>query len=142
MPLRDPASAPDDLFDAIAKLLDPSQREYFYHRMLYFRQLRPDDEQLRLVEAIGFLALVIREAPPAIAIEREQIVHAFATRPVSIRARSSTVARAASACRARVRALLTLRGRILAAAPRRAPRSRAGGRETCRRRLWSASGPR
>jgi hypothetical protein len=53
----------DNLFDAIAKLLDPSQREYFYQRMLYFRHLRPDDELLRIVEAIGFLTLLIRETP-------------------------------------------------------------------------------
>jgi len=83
---RDRRSAPDDLFDDIAKLLDPSQREYFYQRMLYFRQLRPDDELLRIVEAIGFLALVIREAPPAIAIEREQIAQALATTLASIQA--------------------------------------------------------
>ena len=52
---RAPASAPEHLFDAIAKLLEPGQREYFYQRMLYFRHLRPDDELLRIVEAIGFL---------------------------------------------------------------------------------------
>src|SRR6202165_1483363 len=67
------ASAPDDLFEAIATLLEPGQREYFYQRMLYFRQLRPEDELLRLVEAIGFLALLIREAPHAVAREREQL---------------------------------------------------------------------
>jgi hypothetical protein len=67
------ASAPDDLFDAIAKLLDPGQRAYFYQRMLYFRQLRPEDEILRLVEAIGLLALLIRDAPHAVAREREQL---------------------------------------------------------------------
>ena len=65
-----PASAPDDLFEAIATLLEPGQREYFYQRMLYFRQLRPEDELLRLVEAIGLLALLIREAPHAVARER------------------------------------------------------------------------
>jgi hypothetical protein len=67
------ASAPDNLFDAIAKLLEPGQREYFYQRMLYFRQLRREDELLRLVEAIGLLALLIREAPHAVAREREQL---------------------------------------------------------------------
>ncbi len=70
---RPSASAPDNLFDAIAKLLEPGQREYFYQRMLYFRQLRPEDEILRLVEAIGLLALLIREAPHAVAREREQL---------------------------------------------------------------------
>jgi hypothetical protein len=83
---RDRRSAPDDLFDDIAKLLDPSQREYFYQRMLYFRQLRPDDELLRIVEAIGFLALLIREAPHAVAFERERIATALTTTLASIQA--------------------------------------------------------
>src|SRR6202011_5182368 len=67
------ASAPEDLFDAIATLLEPGQREHFYQRMLYFRHLRPEDEILRLVEALGLLALLIREAPHAVAREREQM---------------------------------------------------------------------
>src|ERR1700730_604111 len=67
------ASATDNLFDAIATLLEPGQREYFYQRMLYFRQLRPEDAILRLGEAIGLLALLIREAPHAVAREREQL---------------------------------------------------------------------
>src|SRR5712691_10781127 len=48
-----PASPPEDLFDAIATLLEPGQREHFYQRMLYFKHLRPEDELLRLVQAIG-----------------------------------------------------------------------------------------
>ena len=43
-----PASPPEDLFDAIATLLEPGQREHFYQRMLYFKHLRPEDELLRL----------------------------------------------------------------------------------------------
>ena len=76
---RRSASAPDDLFEAIASLLDPSQREYFYQRMLYFRHLRPEDELLRLVEAIGLLTLLIREAPQAVAREREQMAQLLET---------------------------------------------------------------
>jgi hypothetical protein len=73
MTRQSPASTPEDLFEAIAKLLEPGQREYFYQRMLYFRHLRPEDELLRLVEAMGLLALLIREAPHAVAREREQM---------------------------------------------------------------------
>src|ERR1700675_4245570 len=80
------ASAPEDLFDAIAQLLEPGQREYFYQRMLYFRHLRPEDELLRIVEALGFLALVIRGAPHAVAIEREQLATLLATSIVSFQA--------------------------------------------------------
>jgi hypothetical protein len=75
----DPPRSSDDLFDAIATLLEPGQREYFYQRMLYFRQLRPDDELLRIVEAIGFLALIIRSAPDAVAIERQRLAQLLAT---------------------------------------------------------------
>jgi hypothetical protein len=81
-----PALAPDDLFEAIAALLEPSQREYFYQRMLYFKHLRPEDELLRLVEAIGFLALLIREAPYAVAREREQMAQLLETSLATIHA--------------------------------------------------------
>jgi hypothetical protein len=80
------ASAPDDLFEAIATLLEPGQRAYFYQRMLYFRHLRPEDELLRLVEAIGLLALLIREAPHAVAREREQMAHLLETSLTTIHA--------------------------------------------------------
>ena len=81
-----PASAPADLFEAIATLLEPGQREYFYQRMLYFRHLRPEDELLRLVEAIGLLALLIREAPHAVAREREQMAQLLETSLATIHA--------------------------------------------------------
>jgi hypothetical protein len=80
------ASAPEDLFDAIAQLLEPSQRAYFYQRMLHFRHLRPEDELLRLVEAIGLLALLIREAPHAVARERAQMAQLLETSLATIRA--------------------------------------------------------
>jgi hypothetical protein len=68
-----PETDPEDLFDAIGRTLNPAQREYFYQRMLYFRQLRPDDELLRIVEAMGLLALITREGPVEMASERNQI---------------------------------------------------------------------
>ena len=83
----------DDLFDSIATLLEPDQREYFYQRMLYFRQLRPDDELLRIVEAIGFLALIIRTAPGAVATERQHLAQ-------HLEAHRSTMAATAGAERA------------------------------------------
>src|SRR5260370_836032 len=81
-----PASGPEDLFDAIARLVEPGQRAYFYQRMLYFRHLRPEDELLRLVEAIGFLALLIREAPQAVALQREQMAQLLETSIATIHA--------------------------------------------------------
>ena len=77
MTRQSPASTPEDLFEAIGTLLEPGQREYFYQRMLYFRHLRPEDELLRLVDAIGLLALLIREAPHAVAREREQMAQCW-----------------------------------------------------------------
>jgi hypothetical protein len=66
-------AGPENLFDAIGKMLHPEQREYFYQRMLYFRHLRPDDELLRIVEAMGLLALITREGPLEMASQRDQI---------------------------------------------------------------------
>src|ERR1700722_3093162 len=80
-----PAST-EDLFDAIASQLEPGQREHFYRSMLYFKHLRPDDELLRLVEAIGFLALLIRGAPHAVAVEREQLAQLLETSVATIHA--------------------------------------------------------
>ena len=54
--------------------------------MLYFRHLRPEDELLRLVEAIGLLALLIREAPHAVAREREQMAQLLETGLATIHA--------------------------------------------------------
>jgi hypothetical protein len=81
-----PTPPPEDLFDAIARLLEPGQREHFYQRMLYFRHLRPEDELLRLVEAIGLLALLIREAPHAVARERAQMAQVLETSIAAIQA--------------------------------------------------------
>ena len=81
-----PASTPEDLFEAIASQLEPGQREYFYRRMLYFRHLRPEDELLRVVEAMGLLALLIREAPHAVAREREHMAQLLETSLATIHA--------------------------------------------------------
>jgi hypothetical protein len=80
-----PAST-EDLFDAIASQLEPGQREHFYRCMLYFKHLRPDDELLRLVEALGFLALLIRGAPHAVAVEREPLAQLLETSVATIHA--------------------------------------------------------
>lgn len=81
-----PAGGADDLFEAIAARLEPAQREHFYQRMLYFRQLRPDDELLRIAEAMGFLALLIRDVPHAVAVEREQLAGFLTTALGSLQA--------------------------------------------------------
>jgi hypothetical protein len=61
------------LFDAIAALLPMEQRELFYRRMAHLKKLNPNDEVLQVCEAMGFLALITREAPERIAHERAEI---------------------------------------------------------------------
>jgi hypothetical protein len=68
-----PQTAEPSLFDAIADLLPTGQREHFYRRMAHLRQLSPNDEMLQIAEAMGFLALVTRETPSAIAVERQKL---------------------------------------------------------------------
>jgi hypothetical protein len=68
-----PQTAEPSLFDAIADLLPSAQREQFYRRMAHLRQLSPNDEMLQIAEAMGFLALVTRETPSAIAGERQKL---------------------------------------------------------------------
>lgn len=85
-----PQPAPGNLFEAIATLLPAEQREYFYQRMLYFRHLPPEDELLRIAEAMGFLALLIRETPEKLANEREQIAEIVARSVASIEAAQQT----------------------------------------------------
>ena len=70
-----PVPPPGDacsLFDSVATLLPAHLREHFYRRMAHFRSLAPNDDLLQIAEAMGFLALVIRETPCAIAQERQQ----------------------------------------------------------------------
>ena len=61
-----------DLIDRIAELLPEEQRRLWYREMAHLRILPADDEMLRIAHAMGFLALVTRETPHAIANERQQ----------------------------------------------------------------------
>jgi len=62
-----------DFIDDIAALLPAEQRPLWYRDMAHLRRLPADDEMLRIARAMGFLALVTRQTPAQIAIEREQI---------------------------------------------------------------------
>jgi hypothetical protein len=63
---------PDSLFDSIARLLPAADREHFFRRMAGLRDLSPNDDMLQIAEAMGFLALLIRQTPLEIAEEREK----------------------------------------------------------------------
>ena len=106
-----PQLVPENLFEAIATLLPAEQREYFYQRMMYFRHLRPEDELLRIAEAMGFLALLIREAPEKLASEREQFAEIVDRGVASIEAAHETSVQYHQQLEERLRRLPT--GRIV-----------------------------
>jgi hypothetical protein len=61
------------LFDELAGLV-PAERQAEYYRVIaHTRTLSPNDEMLRVLEAMGILALLTREAPAEIAVERKSL---------------------------------------------------------------------
>lgn len=58
------------LFDRLAQLVPPERQTEYYRVLAHTRTLGPDDELLRILEAMGILALVTCETPAAIAGER------------------------------------------------------------------------
>jgi hypothetical protein len=61
------------LFDELAGFV-PEERQAEYYRVIaHTRTLSPNDEMLRILEAMGILALLTRETPSAIATERRQL---------------------------------------------------------------------
>ncbi|MGD1022026.1 MAG: hypothetical protein ABR880_04530 [Candidatus Sulfotelmatobacter sp.] len=59
------------LFDELAGLV-PAERQGEYYRVIaHTRTLSPNDEMLRILEAMGILALLTRETPAEIAAERK-----------------------------------------------------------------------
>jgi hypothetical protein len=61
------------LFDELAGLV-PAERQAEYYRVIaHTRTLSPNDEMLRVLEAMGMLALLTRETPTEIAIERKSL---------------------------------------------------------------------
>src|SRR6202167_1222432 len=61
------------LFDELAGLV-PAERQAEYYRVIaHTRTLSPNDEVLRVLEAMGILALLTRETTAAIAIERKSL---------------------------------------------------------------------
>jgi hypothetical protein len=62
-----------DFIDEIAALLPAEQRPLWYRDMAHLRRLPDDDEMLRIARAMGFLAIVTRQAPAEIASERDRL---------------------------------------------------------------------
>jgi hypothetical protein len=61
------------LFDSLARLVPPELQTAYYRVLAHTRTLGPEDEMLRILEAMGILALVTRHTPKDIADERERI---------------------------------------------------------------------
>ena len=74
--LLNPAGAESEsqtLFDELAGLV-PAERQAEYYRVIaHTRTLSPNDEMLRVLEAMGILALLTRETPVEIAAERKAL---------------------------------------------------------------------
>lgn len=62
----------NSLFDALARLVPEELQAQYYRVIAHTQSLSPDDEMLRILEAMGILALVTRHTPNDIATERER----------------------------------------------------------------------
>jgi hypothetical protein len=61
------------LFDELAGLVPPERQAEYYRVIAHTRTLSPNDEMLRVLEAMGILALLTRETPAEIAAERKSL---------------------------------------------------------------------
>jgi hypothetical protein len=59
------------MFDSLARLVPDDLQAAYYRVLAHTRTLSPDDEMLRILEAMGTLALLTRHTPKDIADERE-----------------------------------------------------------------------
>ena len=59
------------MFDSLARLVPDELQAAYYRVLAHTRMLSPDDEMLRILEAMGVLALLTRHTPKEIAEERE-----------------------------------------------------------------------
>jgi predicted secreted protein len=66
------AAGEPTLFDSLARLVPEELQAAYYRVLAHTRKLSPDDEMLRILEAMGILALLTRQTPKEIAEERER----------------------------------------------------------------------
>lgn len=71
--LDEPESGGATLFDSLARLVPEELQTAYYRVLAHTRTLSPDDEMLRVLEAMGVLALLTRHTPKEIADERGRI---------------------------------------------------------------------
>ncbi len=66
------AAGESTMFDSLARLVPDELQTAYYRVLAHTRTLSPDDEMLRILEAMGVLALLTRNTPKDIAEERER----------------------------------------------------------------------
>jgi hypothetical protein len=71
--LEEAEARESSLFDSLARLVPPELQRAYYRVLAHTHTLGPDDEMLRILEAMGVLALLTRHTPKDIADERERI---------------------------------------------------------------------
>ncbi len=71
--LNEAEAGESTLFDSLARLVPEELQTAYYRVLAHTRTLSPDDEMLRILEAMGILALLTRHTPKDIADERERI---------------------------------------------------------------------
>jgi len=60
-----------DIFDEIEEYVPEAHRQAYWRMVAHFRQLKPDDEILNIIFAMGILTFVLRELPAGIIEERK-----------------------------------------------------------------------
>jgi hypothetical protein len=83
----------DDILDRIAQDLPIEIRAAFYRELNYCRSLPENDELLRVLRAMQFLTLLMREVPARVVIEREKLELLFSGAMAKL---SGTLERAAA----------------------------------------------
>ena len=73
MPQQEATTGEPSLFDSLSRLVPGELQREYYRVLAHTRSLNPDDEMLKILEAMGILALITRHTPADIAAERERI---------------------------------------------------------------------
>jgi hypothetical protein len=60
-----------DIFDEIAKYVPEAHRQEYWRMVAHFRHLKPDDEILNIIFAMGILTFLLRELPADLIGERK-----------------------------------------------------------------------
>ena len=85
-PINGPQRIAADLIDRIANALPEELRADYYRELSHCRNLPENDEMLRILRAMQFLAVLMERVPGQVAIEREQFAQVLARGVESIQA--------------------------------------------------------